>query len=294
MNESKLKERKLKNLLRKTDDSEIASLKGTIISIIEIINDPKSNLNDLKELLQLDPPLTARVFRVANSPYYAAPRPLHEIEEAVVWIGFDALQEIVLTQKYSEILKNCRRVKGFSPETIWKHCLAVALLSKMIMRKEFGLKGNDAYAAGLLHDIGLIVEDQLQYDDFGKVMQEVVDGHQEILTAERSILGFDHADVGRMLAEHWNFPHAFADVIGSHHDPTMGVADDGRIVKVLYVADFLSFEAGFGYGKGTRQDKELFAMVTDELKLEPFALSLITEAMKEEMERIEEKGVFLR
>lgn len=283
---------KLSLLLKRVDSSEIASIKGVVGGVVRIINDPNSNIKDLKDLILIDPPLSAKVLRVANSAYYASPREISEIDQAVVWIGLDSLQEIILTQKISEVFNNDVVKEGFSREHLWKHSLAVALLAKMIYRREFGEKGNNAYAAGLVHDIGVIVEDQLTPEDFLNVLRTAKKNNKQLAFVEKELLGYDHADIGRELALYWNFPKELAASIGYHHDHYLGESKYSQMAKTLYLADYLAFEQGYGIGIKMPLRKIVFENYCDDLKLMPNALAAIVKKMNDEFSKIEDKGVF--
>lgn len=279
-------------IIQQVEESDLASIKGTLTGVINIINDPNSNAHDLKELIQIDPPLSARVLRVANSPYYVSHRTISEIDQAVIWIGFDALKEIVLTQKFSEIFNGAEKMAGYSRELLWQHSLAVALLAKMIFRKEFGIKGNNAYAAGLMHDIGIIVEDQILHDDFKKIMLLAKNEGKTIIESELDILGFCHGEIGFSLTHYWNFPDELAQSIGFHHEPHEVDPEYARLTKTLYIADHLAFHNGLGYGKAPLSKDDLFHQFLSELNVSPYALETILSQMKEDLKKITDKGTF--
>ena len=160
-------------------------MKTIVSKIIKIIDDPKATIKDLKDIIELDPPLTARVLMRANSAYYGFPKKISVIEQAVIWIGFDALKELALSQKVCEIFMKDESINGYSRGALWKHSIAVALLGKMIYRKEFGLMGESAYVAGLLHDIGIIVEDQFFQNEFLHILHNSKDEEKNLAEDSR-------------------------------------------------------------------------------------------------------------
>ncbi|MBU0728650.1 MAG: HDOD domain-containing protein [Proteobacteria bacterium] len=277
-----------------TSGSTLTSIKSIVTGILGIINSPDSSPNDLKELIEIDPPLAAKVLRVANSPYYASHRTISDIDQAIIWIGFDALQEIVLTQKFSEIFKNGTESYGFSLEALWRHSLAVALLSKIIYRREYGEKGNNAYAAGLLHDIGIIVEEQFRHDQFKKILKAYHESGNNITKAEKDILGFDHAQLGKTLADHWNFPLELVTAIGCHHNPDKAEQEHVRLASTLYVADFLVLKNNLGFCDAGVNDSKKFAEIAKSLKLTTFSIKALLAVLLEDLEKMEDKGGFIK
>jgi putative nucleotidyltransferase with HDIG domain len=277
-------------LLNLVEISSIASIKETVGGILSLISNPAAISSDLIRLIELDPPLTAKILRVANSSNYATAQTIDDIQQALIWIGFDTLKEIVLTQKMSEIYHNGTPVFGYSRLQLWRHNLAVALLAKTIYRHEFGEKGNKAYAAGLMHDIGVIVEDQLLHKDFIQMLQSLKDTPQSLSDGEVSLFGYDHGLVGKSLAENWNFPAELIDGIGFHHNPG-GAREEYRLfVKTIFISDYLMLEQGYGYVAMPLPDREILQQYVMDLGLQWHALHAIVELVLEELKKDERKG----
>jgi len=161
---------RISKIIELVDKSEISSIQSVVSGIIDVINDPESSAKDLKDIIEIDPPLTARVLKVANSAYYCSLRKISEIQHAVIWIGFDVFKKIALSQKICEMFDRNEIIRGYSGNSLWKHSVAVAILGKMIYRREFGESGENVYTAGLLHDI--VVENQFLENDFKEVLNK--------------------------------------------------------------------------------------------------------------------------
>ena len=279
-------------LVEMTADSEISSIKKIVSDIIVIINNPRSTVQDLKKIIEIDPPLTAKVLKTANSAYYASQRKMDTIEQAVIWIGFDELKEIALNQKVCEIFAKGAPVEGYSRILLWKHSVAVALLAKMIYRKELGKRGDDMYAAGLLHDIGIIVEDQFLHDDFKYVLNKFTEEKTSLTDAELDVFSFNHADVGRALTDHWYLPRELVTAIGYHHD-TFGVPQKFPVMALtLYISDYLCQMSGIGYCElSYKIDETIFQRCLNALGLEQSGFKMIVENLKTEISRMESRGL---
>lgn len=283
----------LSGLLELVEASPLASIKGPVSGILSLISDPAASSFDLLKLIQVDPPLAAKILRVANSSYYAPSQTISDIHQALIWIGSDTLKEIILTQKMSELYRGGTSVGGYSRLQLWRHSLAVALLAKTIYRREFGEKGNNAYAAGLMHDIGVMVEDQLLHREFMELVQTMEDAPRSLSDGETSRFGYDHGLVGRELAKNWNFPAELTEGIGFHHNPE-GAGEEHRLfVKTLFVADYLMFEQGYGYVAMPLPAREILEQYVRDLGLQWYALRAIVELVLEELEKIEQKGYLI-
>jgi putative nucleotidyltransferase with HDIG domain len=283
---------KVNKVIEMVDQSEISSIQSVVSGVIDIINDPRSSAKDLKDIIEIDPPLTAKVLKVANSAYYYHPRKISEIQYAVIWIGFDVLTEIALSQKVWEVFEKSESIGGYSRSLLWKHSVAVAILGKMIYRREFGEKGDNAYAAGLLHDIGIIVEHQFLENDFRNILDKAEQGRKNLSKVEYEVLGYTHTDIGKELTEHWSFPEELVVAIGNHHNPDKASQDFLKLASTLYVADYLCQERGIGYGDAPVRDTALFRKCLRRLKIKDYALDLIVKDMEQEIAVIEGQGLF--
>jgi putative nucleotidyltransferase with HDIG domain len=282
----------LDELLNKVNSSDISTIKSVVTSIIRIINDPDSTARDIEEIIQVDPPLTARVLKVANSVYYSPQNKISEIDQAVIWLGFNTLKELVLSQKVCEIFKRNEVYDGYSRPLLWRHCFAVALMGKMIYRREYGERGENAYVAGLLHDIGIIAVDQFLQHDFKKVIKISNEKALNILEAEDSVWGFNHQDVGLGIADNWRLPEEYVMAIGFHHKPDQVVEKFSRITCTLYVANYFCQSQKIGYGDEPYPNEELYKSCMKKLNLNPIALDLIAKNMQNEIRKMEEIGIF--
>jgi putative nucleotidyltransferase with HDIG domain len=292
-NTSNISESKLERIVSLVSESEIASIKGTVSGLITIINDPKSTVRELKEVIEVDPPLTARVLKVANSAYYAPRKPISEIEQAVIWIGFDALKEIALSQKIAEIYDKDESFEGYSRMALWEHSVAVALTGKMIFRREFSERGEAVYAAGLLHDIGIIIADQFMNDIFRYALICTKVKNKSFTDVEQEVIGLSHGQIGAAIAKSWDFPPELCQAIGNHHSKTLFLgSDDIKTDMTLFVANYLCQEEGFGFVDSSLKDKEVFINYIRQLSLKPIALNLIMKEVRSELKKMKDKGFF--
>lgn len=283
------KKPEIEELLDQVDTSDMASIRRVVSGILRIINDPEATIEDLKNLIDVDPPLAAEVLKTANSAYYSSGRRIDEIEQAVIWIGFEEVKEIVLRQSVRPVFSAHTVMGSYSRPLLWKHCVSVASLGKMIFRKEFAQRGESMYAVGLLHDIGIIIEDQFRNQQFVQALALVQRG-MDLVQAERQVLGYDHAQVGEALASRWLFPEEFGQSIGCHHDTFRVPQERSRMELNLYLANLLVNRVGLGYS-GRYGTEESMEAVMDTLGLEREGLDLITEELKSRISILEEQGL---
>jgi len=285
--------RQLESLIEEVCHSEISTIHQTLSRIIRIINDPSSSAKQLKDVIELDPPLSAKVLRRANSAFYGASHSIDEIQQAIVWLGFDLVKELALSQKVCQLFEHNGIIGDFTRSGLWKHSVAVALCAKLISRREFRQRGDNVYAAGLLHDVGLIIEDQFRHAEFIRIHEGKHRFDDNLPPSELKVLGFDHAQIGRRLSESWNFPVELEQCIGYHHSPKQANEDLRRSVLILYVADQLCMQEGLGFCDEPKGDRELLQDGLKELDIKGVAAYLIVTEVVEEIDRMEKQGWFL-
>lgn len=282
----------IKSIINAVNQSEIASIKSVVSGIIRVINDPESTANDLIEMVEVDPPLMGKVLKVANSAYYSPVNKIGDLKHAVVWIGLDTLKELALNQKVCDIFDGNKSINGYSRNLLWKHCVLVAKLSKMIFRKEFGEKGINAYVAGLLHDIGIIVEDNFISEDFEKILERTSVEKKNLSTLEKEVFGFNHAKIGMALANNWGLPQELSNAIGHHDNPLVVEPSFTRLTSTLYVAETISQKCDMVYSDIAFKDDQLFTKCIAALDIDVEALDLIVEDVKEELVEMHKQGLF--
>ncbi len=280
----------IKNIIKLVNNSDISSIKQVVTQILKVINDPDSSANDLKNIIEIDPPLTAKLLHRANSAYYGYPRSISEIQEAIVCIGFDAVRELALNQKVCELFQNDESNYGYSRSFLWKHCVAVALCSKLLFRRAFRRKGDNIYVAGLLHDIGIIVLDQFFHERFINILGESFSGKNNLINIEISGFGFNHADVAGALTEDWGFPDKIVSAIKNHHFPDKSEKNHELISGTLFVANFLVQSKLMGFCDMPYGNKTLFQKCLLKLNLKEKGTELIIGEVEKEITIMEKSG----
>ncbi len=291
MNHDDEKHARLRKIVARVRTSEICSIRNIVSRVIKIINDPESTVMDLTEIIRIDPALTGKLLQLANSAYYAPQKKICEIQQAMIWVGFDTLKELAMRQKICEVFQGESPVQGFSRTLLWKHCVAVAMLGKMIFRREFGEKGEEIYAAGLLHDIGIIAMEQFCQNDFKKIINKTKNEGREQTAAEKEVLGFDHAEIGQAITDDWDLPQELFQIIGGHHTPETNPQEFLRIGSTLYVADYVCQQRHFGYQNTASPNEKRFKRCLRNLGLTSYALDLIFADVESEIHKMEEQGL---
>ncbi|HUT44356.1 MAG TPA: HDOD domain-containing protein [Desulfobacterales bacterium] len=225
-----------KGLLNKFSTAK--TLPHIAIKLTKLISDENSTMQDFEKMIKMDPTLVLRLLRGANSPYYGLRQKVNSISRAVVVIGINNLRNMIVTEGLKEIFKDKKSENVFSRSRLWLHCSAVSICSQMIMERIFGLNGEDAFLCGILHDIGMIVEDQTAHDLFSKVCNTYDENSKAITDYEKEIVGTDHCAIGYLLAKDWKLPIEIQEGIQRHHKMLDHVSPSS-LTGVIQLAEFI-------------------------------------------------------
>lgn len=268
--------------------SHIATLPEITLKIVELVEDQTSTAQDLHAVISKDPALCSRILKVVNSSFYGLPGQIGSINRAIVLLGLNAVKNIAVSASLAKLFRGGELCPSFSARDLWTHSVAVAAASKQIS-DVIGLNAPDeAFLAGLMHDIGIMVEMQFNrqklIEVFGTIAPEGSAGapRGEMLDAERALFGATHQDFGRGLSEKWKFPKTFAAVTGYHHNP-LEAPEGARVLPcIAYVADRLAGEAGAGF-RADLQAFDIDPAVMEQINLQTDQLELIKSQLAEQI-----------
>jgi putative nucleotidyltransferase with HDIG domain len=212
--------------------------------IIRLANHSPDDLSDLQRLVQPDASLVALLLRRVNSSFYRLDQPVCDLTTAAQLLGFREFRNLAITVYLSRMFHTPVEPDGFSTRQLWNHGVAVAAASQMVARVCGCGAPADAYIAGLLHDIGLLLLSQQMRGRFEQVIQRVRWG-TPTPQAEREIYDFHHAQLGGYAARRWEFPPAIVDAIEHHHGVEAYHGPHGELVHVVAVANYLCSRAGW-------------------------------------------------
>jgi putative nucleotidyltransferase with HDIG domain len=209
-------------------------------SVLNLVNSPDSSAKDLAEVILRDPALTARVLRVANSSFYGYYKKVATVHQAVMIMGLNAVKYFILSITVLNQLSNQKNNSKINHKYIWAHFLEVACAAKNVAAATNYNQPEEAYVAGLLHDIGIILLEYHFPEEYKNVLKLVAKG-KTVQEAECEIFGLDHQEVGGYLTNFWNMPAVISDAISKHHiNNESEIAGLSEIAKIVALADCMA------------------------------------------------------
>ena len=217
--------RDVQDLLSRMD--ELPPLPAVAMKVIGMADDARTSALDLAQVLSTDQALTAKLIRISNSAYYGFARRVSTVREAVLVLGFKQVRTVAVGASVMSAFNGPKRDDVFDLDLFWGHSVAVAVASEAVAKKTRAAKPEDAFTAGILHDIGRLALRQLLPAEFRQAVEIARSGEMPLHEAELETTGFAHDEVGRTLGEMWKFPTHLIDAISGHHDERLSPERDG-------------------------------------------------------------------
>lgn len=228
----------------------IATLPEVTAKIIATVEDPKSSAQALHKIVSHDPALVTRILKVVNSAFYGLPGQIGSVERAIVMLGLNAVKNIAVAASLGQLFRGAKLCEGFTAKDLWRHCIAVGIATRDIAKQMKLPMADEAFLAGMIHDMGILVSLQLWPEQLRHVCDRAKAAAGTTTTfcdLERDIIGTDHQQLGQALAETWKFPHSCQLVAGHHHNPAALGEQSRLLVALVYAADTICCQTKHGF-----------------------------------------------
>jgi putative nucleotidyltransferase with HDIG domain len=207
---------------------DLSTTPALLAKILSLVGDETKSTEDLCELISYDPAMAQRVLKIANSVFFAHSGQIRDIHQAVLFLGLDRIKSIATGMTVMNIFPPSG---AFRVENLWIHSYEVAFLSSVLTEKIAITMPQEAFLAGLLHDIGRIVFYSLDHASFQKI--ETTD---TMLGQETAVFGCTHAEAGAWFAEDIGLPDSIVSTIRYHHKPS-AAPGEMNLVSLVSLAE---------------------------------------------------------
>jgi HD-like signal output (HDOD) protein len=223
---------------------QVAALPSIGQRVLQLTDSENVRADELREAIQTDPILVARILRRLNSAYYGLSTKITDLRTAISLLGFREIRNLAMTVCMSRLFETNGSHGTYRREALWEHCVAVGAASRLVSRVCGRGVPEEAYIAGLLHDLGIILIDQSLRRHFCQIVSSI---SPTVTTceAENRILSFDHALLGSFIAAKWNLAEPVVDAIAYHHYSGDYQGPHRDLVHVVAIANYLCSRAGW-------------------------------------------------
>lgn len=224
--------------------TNLPSPPAVLRKIVEITADPQVSASQMEEALRLDPAISSKVLKLANSAYIGIPRTISSLHHAVVLLGNRRIYSLILGSALIGVARN-QGVLSFSLTDFWRHSIITAMIAESIakhLKRYRTIDEHGVFSGAVLHDIGKLVVDVGLPGFIKEIHLKAVSQKKPFFEAEDS--SFNHSIAGDSIAGQWNFPSDLREYILNHHQPIRGEYQSVN-VAVVHVADIMTHVLGY-------------------------------------------------
>jgi len=235
--------------------------------ILRALDNTDIRAKKLAEYIEKDQALTIKILRAANSPWYGQKGKIATVDLAIIIMGLNTIKEIVIGMLVDKFFSKTPTYL-FDINSFWNYSLFCGSTSRLLARKTNYKKAGEAFVAGLMHDIGILIIIQYFTYEFKEIKQLVESGKFDMIKAEELVLGNNHAEIGAWMAKKWNLPDQLINSVKYHHIPKkeLDIQLDQETISLTRIVSASEWFANFlGFRTWTsEQDKpKLFATGDD-------------------------------
>ncbi len=218
----------------------LPTLPGIVTKLTKMAEDPDTTTEQMGKVISKDHILAAKLLRLVNSAFYGFPQRISSLNSAIILLGFNVIKSLIISASIFEIMED-------QDVELWEHSLGCAVVCSVVA-KRLGLNDPEEIStAGLIHDIGKVAIKMELPQEYEEINQMIREKKVSRLTAEREILGLDHAEVGGWLAKRWNLPNKLIEPISCHHDPRLA-KNEQMFSAVVHFSNIVIRGMGYGHG----------------------------------------------
>jgi putative nucleotidyltransferase with HDIG domain len=229
---------------------DLPTLPSVAVEVMGLSRSPDVSIKAVSECIHKDPPLAAKVLKMANSSFYRrGSQEIDTLHRAILMMGLNEVINITMSVSVLTSLGSRKSQGQTLRKRFWHHCIATGLIARRIdTRLHMRLQGRE-FVGGLLHDIGKIILDEYFHDQFMQAHSLSIERQCSMFEAENEVLGTTHMEIGHFLAQKWGLPPYIADITLNHHHPQDARFKD--ITSVVSIANLLAKASELSCGGDT-------------------------------------------
>jgi HD-like signal output (HDOD) protein len=218
----------------------LPSLPEIYLEIADAIQSPNSTIERIADIASRDPAIAAKLLQLANSAFLGFNHKVYSLTEAVQLLGVSVIQSVAMAVPiFSAFARN--QCPNFPIDQIWEHSLQTGILAQRISNHQIDdyYQSEQAFCAGLLHDVGKIILAESLPMEYGAVLQEAAAGRRPLLDVEQKYFRATHAEAGAYLLAIWGLPVPLVEAVAYHHYPRRCGTQKLSLAGVVHIANGL-------------------------------------------------------
>jgi len=231
------------------DLEHLPSIPNVASNVLTMVNDPDISIKVVANEISQDQAITANILKLCNSAYFSKGKEISSVDRAIVTLGIKEVKDIVILATTKDILNKAILGYDLSRGELWKHGVAVAIISKKIaLMKNMKAVADIAFTGGIIHDGGKTVLALFVQSTFKEILDLAQSRKIPFTMAEKEIMGYDHQEIGEKILEKWKFPEILRAIVRYHHEPDKCPKEHQPLVSVVHIANSICLMAGIGIG----------------------------------------------
>jgi len=218
--------------------------------VLNITCDSDSSAKDLEQVIETDPKVSAVILKRANSAFYTSVRQIGRILDAVARIGFREVRALILGLSVIDLFPRDQKTLSFDRVQFWISCLSTAVIAQTLAEVDKEIDPDDAFIAGLLHDLGRMILDEHFPDEFSRALSISERFRISLSDAEKKVFGMNHQDIGKIVLENWKFPKELQSVVGKHEnlEEINKIEDpkERKLAQIVWAGEWITLLLGVG------------------------------------------------
>jgi len=225
--------------------SDLPTIPVVATKVMQLVESESTTSEELAKIVASDPAVAARVLKISNSSFYGCQRQIQTLSHAIMILGFSTLKSLVVAASLKQVYKPY----GLTEKMLWEHSFGAGLAARIIAGITRLVNEEEAFLGGLFHDIGKIIMNTMDSQQFQSVMQKCYNDRISFLEAERQVYPYSHAEVGALVIKKWNFPENLMHAVLKHHTYDFDANEDPyqvRLTCVVGLANLFCHRVGAG------------------------------------------------
>lgn len=218
--------------------ARLPSLPQVLLELLALCDRDEVGMAEIAAVVAKDASVAARLVATANSPFYSPKRGLQDIDQCLAVMGTSIVRRLALNQSVAELFGRFQKGNDFDLRYFWYHSLLVAVMARRLAVHLGYANGDEAYLAGLLHDVGQLALLTLDPERYLKLLRDF-DADMALMRQEQALFEVNHAEVGAWMAQRWNLHSLFADSIRYHHESLDRIRDAHPLAQIVALANLL-------------------------------------------------------
>ena len=250
---------------------ELPTVPEVLVKINGMIDDPDCSADDVGQVISKDPAVSTNILRIVNSAYHGLQVRVSSVTLAVSVMGFEMTKKVALKAAvFSVFAEKSKSFEHFDPLGFWKHSIFTGVAARTLRESSPRFSEydpEDLYICGLLHDIGKIILMEKANSEYLRILARAAAEHRSEVELETEMLGYNHADLGSVLAIKWFLSEDLTTAIRYHHTPSEDPYHQD-LSSLIHIADHLAWTSGNPSTVGTptpQMDNEVY----DHVGLDP-------------------------